>query len=451
MKKRPINIINEQIILPLSDIITKQEVSSSLKFLMKSQWWSESNLKAYQDEKLRQLIKHSYTNVPYYNELFKSLKLTPADFKTSEDLLKLPILTKETIRENFANKKIIATNIPRSSIIPSHSSGSTAEPLKYYNTKEAWGFNLACAIRAWYWMGYTLGDKYVKISQHKRASFKKTQDFFNRCKYLSAEQLNEEYFNNIVNVINSYKPKIVRGYVDQILFLANFVHEHNLKFERPFNIATTGSTLHQSRRKIIETYLDCKIYDSYRCEGGANVSECEDHGSYHSSMEYAITEIMANNIEVHPGEQGRLVTTDLINYAVPFIRYDTQDLVTKAKTKCKCGRELLSIEKIHGRDSDILITPSGKFLIYAPFDAWFPKLDTVRQFQIIQDRIDHIIIRLSVNDNFNNAEEDKILKYWQDFIGNDTNVEIQVVDDIPLTSSGKRRYLIRDKSIILPF
>ena len=451
MKYNAINIISERIILPISDVITKQSISNSLKFLMKSQWWSKSDLEEYQNEKLRHLIKHAYLNVPYYNELFKKKKLAPEDIQTTCDLRKLPILTKETIRENFINKKIIAKNIPKNTILFCHSSGSTAEPLKYYSTKEAWGFNLACAIRAWYWMGYRLGDKYVKISQHERTSFKKIQDLFNRSQYLSAQELNEKYFNRIVNKINTYKPKIVRGYVDQMLFLANFVHENNLNFNKPLAIATTGSTLHKSRRKIIESYLNCKVYDSYRCEGGANVSECENHGSYHSSMEYAITEIMSNNIEVKSGEQGRLITTDLVNYAVPFIRYDTQDIVTKAKEKCTCGRELLSIKKINGRDSDILITPSGKYLIYAPFDAWFPKLNTVKQFQIVQKKIDHIIIKLVVNKNYNKNEQNMIYNYWSNFIGNDVNLEIQVVDDIPLTKSGKRRYLIRDKNINLPF
>jgi phenylacetate-CoA ligase len=159
-----INTITENIILPISDIILGQSISKYLKFLMKSQWWSESDFKEYQNEKLRALIKHAYENVPYYTELFKKLKLTPADIKTTDDLYKLPILTKDIVRENVKNGKIIAKNIPKRKMILSSSSGSTGEPLQYYITKDAESFSKACGIRGWYWMGYRLGDKYIKFT-----------------------------------------------------------------------------------------------------------------------------------------------------------------------------------------------------------------------------------------------------------------------------------------------
>lgn len=101
------NWITENIILPLSDIALGQSIKRHLDFLQKSQWWSEGDLKEYQNEKLRSLIKHAYENVPYYNDLFRKLRLKPNDIKDTNDLLKLPILTKEDIRENFKNGKII--------------------------------------------------------------------------------------------------------------------------------------------------------------------------------------------------------------------------------------------------------------------------------------------------------------------------------------------------------
>ncbi|MCK4664905.1 MAG: phenylacetate--CoA ligase family protein [Bacteroidales bacterium] len=451
MKTKVQNLISEKIILPLSDLATHQSISKTLNFLMKSQWWSESDLKEYQNEKLRQLIKHAYDNIPYYNDIFKERGLTPKDIQTSDDLIKLPILTKDNIRTNIRNKKIIAKNISKKHIIHQSSSGSTGEPLQYYNTNYALGFNLACAIRAWYWMGYRLGDKYVKISQYDRPIHKKIQDLMNRSKYLPAKELNNKYFNKIVNEMNKYQPKIIRGYPDQMLFLANYVKENNLNIYIPKAIATTGSTLRKSTRESIETYLKSNVYDSYRCEGGANVTQCENRHSYHSSMEYAITEIMYNGKEVEKGERGRLITTDLVNYAVPFIRYDTQDIVTKSNEKCSCGRNLLAIKKIDGRDSDFLITPSGKFLIDVQFDGWFPEIESIEQFQITQVSIDHIIMKFVVNEKYNKREQDRIYNYWQKYIGYDVKLEIQVVDNIQFTKSGKRRYIIRDKSITLPF
>ena len=444
------NYLNEKIILPISDTLLGNSIYKDLKFLMNSQWWSADELKEYQNEKLRALIKHSYENVPYYNELFHSLNLSPDDIQTSNDLYKLPILTKEIIRENIKNKKIIAQNIPTKKMILCSSSGSTGEPLQYFQTKASESFNKACAIRGWYWMGYRLGDRYIKLSQNPRPKLKRIQDKVNNCLYLPVKQLTDENFNIIVKAINNYKPVIIRSYPDPLFFLVQFIIKNNIKINSLKAIATTGNILSKEYREKIENVFNCKIYDSYSCEGGANVSECYTHECYHSSMEYAITEILnKNNNEAVNGESGRVITTDLHNYAVPFIRYDTQDYVTKSINKCSCGKQLLSIDKIEGRDSDILVTPNGKWLIVHHFTVYFEWVDSVDQFQVIQNKIDEINILLKVNEKYTKQIESEILDYWQSYIGDNVKVKIEVVNEIPLTNSGKRRFLIRDKDIKL--
>ena len=158
------NLLTENLILPLSDLALGRSISKHRRFLQDSQWWSADQLQEYQNEKLRALIKHAYMNVPYYRELFDERKLKPEDIKTTDDLLKLPMLTKEIIRENFPHN-IVAKNIPKEQMMHTCSSGSTGEPLQYYITKDAYSFNLACNIRGWYWFGFRMGDKFIKLSQ----------------------------------------------------------------------------------------------------------------------------------------------------------------------------------------------------------------------------------------------------------------------------------------------
>lgn len=443
------NKITENIILPLSDIALGQSISKHLRFLQKSQWWSESDLKEYQNEKLRALIKHAYENVPYYTDLFKKLKLTPADIKTVEDLVKIPILTKEIVRENIKNGKLMAQNIRKKDMILSCSSGSTGEPLQYYITKDSYSMNIAANLRGWCWMGYRLGDKYIKLSQNPRKEIKNLQDKINNCHYLFTQQLTDYNFSKILNEIQKFKPKFIRGYPDPMLFLANYIQKNKVSLPYIKAINTTGNILFPESRRTIEEAFICKVFDSYSCEGGANVFECETHKSYHSSMEYAITEIISDSKEVNNGEKGRVITTDLINYAIPFIRYDTQDYITKSKEKCSCGRDLLAIEKIDGRDSDILITPKGKYLIDHNFSVYLKNTNLIEQFQVRQNKIDEFNILLKVNDNFTKEEEVKIYNYWQKYINEDVKINIKIVNDIPLTKSGKRRFLIRNKDIKL--
>lgn len=442
------NWISENIILPLSDIALGQSIKKHLDFLQKSQWWEESDLKEYQNQKLRELIKHAYENVPYYNDLFKKLKLKPDDIKNTNDLVKLPILTKETIRENFKNGKIIAKNLPKRNLFAIGSSGSTGEPLQYYTTKNAYSFNVIAAnIRGWYWMGYRLGDKYIKLSQNPRKGIKRIQDKVNNCYYLFTQQLTNDNFRRITESIIRTKPLFIRGYPDPMLFLSKYVQKNNVTMPPIIAINTTGNILSPETRALVEKVFQAPVFDSYSCEGAATVFECETHHCYHSSMEYAITEIMSESKEVNPGERGRVITTDLHNYAVPFIRYNSQDYMTKSKEKCGCGRNLLEIEKIDGRDSDILVTPKGKYLILHNFTGYFEWIDSIEQFQIRQEKIDEFNFLFKVNYKYSSGVEEEIYNYWEKYINEDVKIKIHVVDDIPLAKSGKRRFLIRNKEI----
>lgn len=436
--------ISRNLILPLGDFVMGYSISRNLRFLEKSQWWSMKELHDYQNKKLRALINHAYENVPYYHQVFRERKLYPEDIRTTNDLKKLPILTKELIKENFPDN-IVAKSIPVKQRMVTASSGSTGEPLQYYITKKAWGFAIACTLRGWYWMGYQLGDKYVKLSQNPRDSQnKKIQDRIFRCKYLFSQQLTNENFKNIIDEIQKYQPLIIRGYPDPMMFLARYAKDHGIKaFNDLIAITTTGNILFNGARDLIENQFSCKIFDAYSCEGGATAFECPTHDCYHSSMEYAISEIISDGEEVGGGERGQLISTDLMNYSVPFIRYDSQDVLIKGDHQCSCGRSLLTIKKIVGRNNDILVTPSGKYLIVHNFTGYFEWIESVDKFQIIQDEMSHININLVVNDKFNKKIEEEIILYWQNYIGKDVQIDINIVDDIPLLPSGKRRFLIR--------
>jgi phenylacetate-CoA ligase len=448
------NYLSENIILNISDLVLNRTISRNFSLLMQSQWWSGQELKNYQDRKLVELINHAYYNVPYYYELFKKLGLKPEDISTKEDLIKLPILTKEEIRKNYP-EKILSGNLKKKDYYITGSSGSTGEPLKYLISKEAYSMNTAAKLRGWYWMGYRLGDKFVKLSQNPRKKTeKKLQDLINRDRYLYVQQLTNENFKNIYEELRLYQPRIIRGYPDPLMFLALYIQKNGRNDIYPIAINTTGNVLYPEARELIEKQFNCRIFDSYNSEAGAVAFECETHSSYHLAMEYAITEIIHDGKEAEPDQKGKLITTDLLNYAMPFIRYDTQDIVTKGPGKCTCGRNLEIITRIEGRDNDILITPSGKYLIVHNFTGYFQRSDTpaygkVDQFQVMQKSIDYIEINLVKGNGFTEEIREEILKYWQDYIGNDVHVKVNVVEQIPLTVSGKRRFLVRNPEIPL--
>lgn len=447
------NIYFENIILPASDFVLGQSISRDLKKMMKSQWWSRDEIDEYQNYNLRKLIRHSFENVTYFNELFKRLKLTPADIKSKADLSKLPILTKEEIRRNYPHK-IIARNLPDSDFISGSSSGSTGEPIRFYETKKSSALRKAAGIRSLYWMNYSLGDKYIKISRRSRESLiKKAQDLINRCTYLYFDELNEDIFLSMIKTIESVDPKFIRCYPVPLYYMAEIIEKRGgIKLNNLEGISTTASTLHKYMRDKIEKVFNVKIHDSCSCEGSAVFAQCENLEHYHPSEEYAISEFIEDEFSRNDADHAkRLITTELFNYALPFIRYDTQDyyVVDEEKT-CSCGRSLLNISKIKGRDSDIFLLPSGKFLIEEDFFQFFDEMSAVNQFQVYQEKQNLLHIRLVTNNKFNESIKNSMYKYWETYLGKDIEFTISIVDRIELTPSGKHRILIRNPEITLP-
>lgn len=442
------NNISENLILPLSDAFTGLSVNKKLTFLLNSQWWSSEDIINYQEERLRNLIKHSVNSVPYYRELFKKNNLVINDIQKLEDLNKIPLLTKDTIKKE-GQKKFLSTAIPKNTKLKSSSSGSTGEPLFYYTTKEAYSLKIAANLRGWYWMGFKLGDKYMKLSQNPRNTLiKKLQDYFSNNKYMSTNPLIESNYLHILNEIDKYKPDFIRCYPDPLLFLARYKKNNPFFHHIPKAITTTGNTLFPQVRREIEEAFQCEIFDSYSCEGNGNFFECSTHECYHSTDEYSISEVInPANQKINHGI-GRLVSTDLWNYAHPFIRYETQDLVDIDNNNCSCNRKHFKVKRILGRNNEVLESITGRKFIVHNFTGYFQtdskKLKrSINQFQV-QKFKNKITFYLVVNNNFDASVENHIKNYWEHELGYE--VLIDVVDKIPLNKNGKRKFII-DKSI----
>ncbi|MAJ43839.1 MAG: hypothetical protein CMF96_03715 [Candidatus Marinimicrobia bacterium] len=435
------NLFTEKMILPFSDVISSKNISSSLKFLRESQKWTADEIKNFQNKKLRQLINHSYNNVPYYNELFKKISLLPSDIKTIEDLQKLPILTKKSIKENIANGKLLASNFNKRVFLKNSSSGSTGEPLQFYETATSYGMNIAANLRGWYGMGYRLGDCYVKLSVNPRSSkVKRIQDYVNNCLYFSSKGVNDHDIIRFLELIRKWKPKILRGYPSTLSVIANYIINNNIEITGISAINTTGEILFDEMKISMEKAFCTKVFDSYSGEGGATMFQ-NNEGVYHIAHEYAITEL----INVSKGSLntsiGEVITTDLWNYANPFIRYAVNDKVEVYKSN---DTKPMIAKKILGRNVDMLKTPKGKVLIVHFFTGYFEWISTVDQFQIRQDSPKDFILSLVVNGSFTSFEEKKIFDYVQNYIGEDAILHLNITKEIPVQKNGKTRFMLKN-------
>lgn len=428
------------IISPIAEYSKKTSIQRYLRWLNKTQWMKPEELKELQNKKLRALIKHAYENVPYYNNLFKKLNLLPKDIKSKSDLTKLPYLTKDIISKNF--RELQAVNIDKSQILEAHSSGTTGEPLKFYLTRDAYSYGWAQTFRCWGWSGYKLGDPYIKISPESRKNWsEKFQDRMMNCMFISTKDINEKIAWNKLQMMKKFRPKIIRSYVSPMYLLAKYAEKFDIKIQ-PSAVMTTGEKLFSHYRKLIESQFTCDVFDCYGGESTPLAFECERHEGYHLCEETSIVEILKDGLPASSQELGEIAFTNLDNYAMPFIRYKLEDVGRLSDDFCPCGRGLSLMSSIEGRSSDMVITPDKNVLVVNFFTNLFKDIEGISQFQVIQESIDEINIKILKNEKFDETCIEYIKSQIKMYSGEEMYINIEYVESIPLTKSGKRRFVV---------
>ena len=127
------NSMARYLMAPTLDLFRGTKAIKCLRELEESQWWPREKILELQNQRLQHLIKQACVNVPYYRHVFYERGLKPEDIKTVDDLVKLPIITRKIVRDNFA--EMIASDFPVKERVKLATGGSTGEPLTFYSTR----------------------------------------------------------------------------------------------------------------------------------------------------------------------------------------------------------------------------------------------------------------------------------------------------------------------------
>ena len=440
--------MNPKISIPLVDFITGKRINTVLKELRKTQWMSRDELRELQEQKLRKLIYHAYNNVPYCHNLFKQKRLLPNDIKNYDDLQKIPVLTREIIRENFP-QDMVAKNYKIKDLFYGASSGSTGTPLQFYGCKNYLSYVWASMYRYYEWMNFNLGDKMLLlwgspfIDTHFGGIKRSIKSILYNIKRLNTFNMSENTLEKYLRIAENFKPKLIRGYASAVYLLAKKAVANNSNKIRPLAISTTAQMLFSYQRNLIEEAFACKVFDQYACgEVNGVACECECHNGYHINDEHVIVEILENNERVKPGKMGEIVLTELENYAMPFIRYKPGDLGVISDQLCACGRGLSKLESVKGRTQQLIITPEKKYFTVEFFVVFFEHIKGIDQFQVIQSSSDTIIFKIVKNNKFIQKDLLFIKNGMKERMGESMKTVIEFVDKIEPSPSGKFRFVI---------
>lgn len=444
--------IIKNIFFPLYQINLQRDERyiTHMKLLDKTQWWSSSELQKLQLKRLKKLLKHADENVPFYHKMFKKLSFKPEYVTSVNDLNKLPILTKDSIRKNF--QELYARNYSKDNLISSATGGSTGVPMKFFNDKKWVACNMAAAYRSWGWAGYRPGDKMAYLWSARKdlrnsSNIDKVRNYLLKSIKLDAFNMTEENMQKYVKILSKFKPKIINSYASAMFIFSEYIKKMEIDYINPKAILTTADMLYDHKRKAIEQIFDCDVFDYYSGrETTLQAAECSEHMGYHLSIENAVVEFIKENEHASLGETGKIIITDLCNFAMPFIRYEIGDLGVSSDEMCTCGRKLPLMKSIKGRVLDTIITPGGKILTGMSFPSIFADYDIkgIDEFQIIQKRINKLLIKLVKGKGYSEKNLNLYVEIIKKTVGDEMEIEIQFVENIEPTLSGKHRPVISE-------
>lgn len=445
--------MTKHVLAPVLDICRGTATMKCLKELEETQWWPRYKILALQNERLSKLVRYAYDNVPYYHRIFQEQGLKPEDMETSEDLVKLPILTKQLIRNNFSD--LVAQDFPKRQLMPRSTGGSTGEPLEFLRTKhDFYNWGSAAELRAYGWAGYELGKKCAllwEIYPYKSTieNFTRTlTHLLERIVVFNALEISVDKLPLFAKRLESFQGGFIRGYPTAIYLLARFIEREGKPKIRPKAIITSGEQLYDFQRELYLKVFECETYSHYGSnEAHAIASECSEHSGYHISAENTVVEIVNDEGRPVPvGEEGRILVTNLHNYAMTFIRYETGDVGVISNKACPCGRGLPLLAAVNGRTADVIFTKSGRRIPGSALPWGFLASLGVEQFQIVQENYEKVVIKLIIDREYPRDRVDEIIKEvlrrFRSMFGEDIDVAVELVDQILPTSSGKTRFVI---------
>ncbi len=419
-------------------------LSKALDECLISQWLPREKLAELQDRHFQLLLNHCRKNVPYYarQKEFKAVK-------SLADIQKLPILTIADVRNN--REALVANNVSRSQLIPMSTSGTTGKKLEFYSDRKNY-LSWACTIRGDMWAGYRPGAKQAflwgipeKITFRAKLKRYLKNIVVDHALWFPVKNLTDEQFQKYVLRFNKYKPEFFTAYPNSLTYFAEFIEKNDLKIHSPVGIITGGDMLFEWQRVIIERTFKTKILNRYGSTEVFHIAgECQEQNGLHISMEHIYLEILDKEGQpCQAGETGAIVITDLTNYGFPFIRYKIGDAGAVTARKCRCGRALTLLENLQGRVTGLILGPNG---VRVSGTFWIDMFNTVIpdiiQFQVYQDLLDHVQIKLIVEPNYNYARNDEIVALVKNRFGNEMLVDIEIVDKITPAVEGKSAFII---------
>ena len=418
----------------------------TLRHLRQTQWQSPEQILAASNTKLTAMVCHAAATSPFYRARFAEAGIDPTKVTSIEDLRDLPLLTKDDIRAH--TDEILSTAFKKQDLVPAKTGGSTGVALQVYCDRKGVEQRAGAALRADEWSGWRLGQPLAAVwgnppvprtlKNRLRLLLK------DRIIYLDTMKIDDPAIDRFLAEWKAMNPGMLYGHAHSIFILCENLKDRGFTLN-PQSIVATSMMLIEPERRLIEEVCGIPVTNRYGCEEVSLIGcECEEHNGMHLNADHNIVEFLRDDgTPCVPGEDGRIVVTELINFGMPMIRYEVGDRGVPTDRLCPCGRALPLMESITGRTADFLKAQDGSLVAgISIIENTLTKLPGIKQLQIVQTAALKLTANLVPGSGYGDEVANQLKEILKDIMGRDFAVDINQVEAIPQESSGKYRFTI---------
>jgi len=392
------------------------------------------NSKRIKNKHLKKILNHAVNTTSYYRKAcnFESL----ADY---------PVINKNIIRDNYDEFKSRKFNFDK--LYEASTSGSTGTPFKVHLSKGKQERNYADNLYFSSYADYQVGMPFCYLRIWNEVNKKNKISHFKQNTYpIDIANLSTISLQGIIKKINLLPERyFLLAYGSTYEAIADYLRESDDKIKKKAKgLFVMAEPLNSKTRNYLYNKFACPVYSRYsNAENGFIGHQWSmktdeyimNTGSYKIELlKFGKDEPVAN------GERGRIVVTDLFNYAIPIIRYDTGDVAVKGESNIN-GQKRPVFKNIEGRRIDFIYNVHGELISPHTIDYAVRQTPSLIQFQLVQIDRQHYNLKLLFKEKKKGLEE-KVLDNLKIYLGKSARIRISFVDEIPVLNSGKRKIVV---------
>lgn len=405
--------------------------------------WSREEFESWRWGRLQHLLHHAYRTTSHWREVLDGLGASPEDFTSPEHLRLLPPMTKDLI--NRFPDKVTSSVEPSGRTTIKSTGGSTGKNVWLVIDMETHDRRRAAGRLTESWDGVLPGTRTAILwgasleTQPSRAA--RIYDKLSSRLFLSVYGVDQKTLSRYFDVMERFRPEVIVSYPSILSHLARRMGKKRCRRLGVRLIYTSAEALYDPVREELQELFGARVRNRYASrEFGMIASDApESEGLYVCGMRLLVEKASPSPAS----EPGDLLITDLDNRTMPIIRYQIGDRGALLEGPDPAGKPWDRLRHVAGRSLDVVVTPDGRAfggtfftLIFRPFDR------SVEQFQVVQDRRDHLRIKIVPGEGYGGERRSQIEQMLREQLGEAMTWDIEEVDQIPALSSGKRRFVI---------